>query len=215
MQVYKGILLMNGVGFESNMYLIDKQILVDTGTGLFFPQIKENFINLGIDPKKIELIVNTHCHFDHVGGNKSFRDLCDAEIAIHKNDAYALENGDNDLTLATIFGKKMKTVTVDRKLKEKDKIKTTNFCFEVIHTPGHTPGSICLYESRKKILISGDTLFSDGIGRSDLPGGDADTLRESLKKLSKLKITYLLPGHGMPKIGGIDFLLKQILARFK
>jgi len=215
MQVYKGILLMNGVGFESNMYLIDKEVLVDTGTGLFFPQIRENLINLGIDPKKIKLIVNTHCHFDHVGGDKSFRDLCNAEIAIHENDAQALEEGDNNLTLATMFGKKMKSITVDRRLKERDKIKTSNFCFEVIHTPGHTPGSICLYESKKKILISGDTLFSDGIGRSDLPGGDSDLLRESLKKLSKLKITYLLPGHGMPKTGGVNFLLKQILARMK
>jgi len=215
MQVYKGILLMNGVGFESNMYLIDKEVLVDTGTGLFFPQIRENLINLGIDPKKIKLIVNTHCHFDHVGGDKSFRDLCNAEIAIHESDARALEEGDNDLTLATMFGKKMKSITVDRRLKERDKIKTSNFCFEVIHTPGHTPGSICLYESKKKILISGDTLFSDGIGRSDLPGGDSDLLRESLKKLSKLKITYLLPGHGMPKTGGVNFLLKQILARMK
>jgi len=215
MQVYKGILLMNGVGFESNMYLIDKEVLVDTGTGLFFPQIRENLINLGIDPKKIKLIVNTHCHFDHVGGDKSFRDLCNAEIAIHENDAQALEEGDNNLTLATMFGKKMKSITVDRRLKERDRIKTSNFCFEVIHTPGHTPGSICLYESKKKILISGDTLFSDGIGRSDLPGGDSDLLRESLKKLSKLKITYLLPGHGMPKTGGVNFLLKQILARMK
>jgi len=215
MQVYKGILLMNGVGFESNMYLIDKEVLVDTGTGLFFPQIRENLINLGIDPKKIKLIVNTHCHFDHVGGDKSFRDLCNAEIAIHESDARALEEGDNDLTLATMFGKKMKSITVDRRLKERDKIKTSNFCFEVIHTPGHTPGSICLYESKKKILISGDTLFSDGIGRSDLPGGDSDLLRESLKKLSKLRITYLLPGHGMPKTGGVNFLLKQILARMK
>ena len=206
---------MNGVGFESNMYLIDKEVLVDTGTGLFFPQIRENLINLGIDPKKIKLIVNTHCHFDHVGGDKSFRDLCNAEIAIHESDARALEEGDNDLTLATMFGKKMKSITVDRRLKERDKIKTSNFCFEVIHTPGHTPGSICLYESKKKILISGDTLFSDGIGRSDLPGGDSDLLRESLKKLSKLKITYLLPGHGMPKTGGVNFLLKQILARMK
>jgi len=215
MQVYKGILLMNGVGFESNMYLIDKEVLVDTGTGLFFPQIRENLINLGIDPKKIKLIVNTHCHFDHVGGDKSFRDLCNAEIAIHENDAQALEEGDNNLTLATMFGKKIKSITVDRRLKERDRIKTSNFCFEVIHTPGHTPGSICLYESKKKILISGDTLFSDGIGRSDLPGGDSDLLRESLKKLSKLKITYLLPGHGMPKTGGVNFLLKQILARMK
>ena len=215
MQVYKGILLMNGVGYECNMYLIDREVIVDTGTGLFFPQIKENLINLGIKPEEIKLIVNTHCHFDHVGANKLFRDWCGCEIAIHKHDAKALERGDSKVTIADLFGKKMRCITVDRKLEEGDEIRTKNFKFEVIETPGHTKGSICLYERKKHILISGDTLFSDGIGRYDLPTGSKKDLQESIRKIAKLKIKYLLPGHGMPKIGGVDFLLKQILARMR
>ncbi len=215
MQVYPGILLMNGVGYESNVYLIDRQLLVDTGTGMFFPQLRDNLVNLGVKPHQLELIVATHCHYDHIGAAKHFRDWCEAAIAIGRKDAPALENGDDRLTLAYLFGKRMRCITVDKKLKQGDKLKTRNFCFQVIETPGHTQGSICLYERKRKILISGDTLFSDGIGRSDLPGGDRKALKESLEKLSKLKVTYLLPGHGMPKIGGVEFLFKQILARLK
>jgi len=213
MQVYKGILLMDGVGFDSNIYLIDKELLVDTGTGIFFTQIKEEFENLKINPKNIKMIVNTHCHFDHSGADKKFRDLCGAKIAIHGADKRALETGNG--TMANMFGKVQKTVTVDRVLKDGDKIKTKNFCFEVISTPGHTPGSICLYEKKKKILISGDTIFADGIGRADFPNSDKAQLKKSIKKLSMLKVNYLLPGHGMPKVNGVDFLFKQVLAKMK
>ncbi|MEM5868457.1 MAG: MBL fold metallo-hydrolase [Candidatus Aenigmatarchaeota archaeon] len=213
MQVYKGIILTGGIGYDSNIYLIDNEVLVDTGTGIFFNEIKEELENLKIDLKGIHTIVNTHCHFDHSGGDKNFRDLCKAEIAIHEEDKEALETGEG--TLAELFGKKQKTVTVDRVLREGDKIKTKNFKFVVISTPGHTKGSICLYEKNKKILISGDTLFADSVGRTDFPTGDRESLIKSLKKLSKLNITYLFPGHGMPKIGGINFLIEHMIARLE
>ncbi len=203
---------MGGVGYDSNVYVIDKELIVDTGTGIFFPQIKEEIINLGIDPKKVKWIVNTHAHFDNTGGNKKFRDFFKAKIAIHRSDRKALENGE---ILAEMFSHVPRSVTVDRSLRDGDKIKTKNFTFEVISTPGHTPGSICLYERDKKILISGDTLFPDGVGRYDLPGGDKKALVESLKRLSELKINYLLPGHGIPKVGGVEFLIRQMLSRKK
>jgi glyoxylase-like metal-dependent hydrolase (beta-lactamase superfamily II) len=120
-----------------------------------------------------------------------------------------LENGSN---LAEMFGAVSRTITVDRSLRDKNVIKTQNFSFEVVHTPGHTPGSICLYDKMKKILISGDTLFEDSIGRTDLQGGNKQDMQKSLQRLSKLDINYLLPGHGEPKIGGINFLIKQVLA---
>lgn len=213
MQVYKGIILTGGIGYDSNIYLIDNEVLVDTGTGIFFNEIKEELENLKIDLNGIHTIVNTHCHFDHSGGDKNFRDLCNAKIAIHEKDKEALETGEG--TLAELFGKKQKAVTVDYVLKEGDKIKTKNFNFVVISTPGHTKGSICLYEKNKKILISGDTIFADSVGRTDFPSGSLEDLIKSLKKLSKLNIMYLLPGHGIPKIGGIDFLLKHMISRLE
>lgn len=212
MQVFKGIMLTGGVGVDSNIYLIDNEMMVDTGTGAYFPLIKENLENLGLQPTEIKTIVNTHSHFDHTGGNKKFRDLCKSKIAIHKEDKKALESGH---TMAEMFNEVPRSVTVDKTLKEGDVIKTKNFAFEVLWTPGHTPGSICLYERKKRILFSGDTVFADGIGRTDLRGGDPKSMKESVKKLSGLKIDYLLPGHGMPKTTGVDFLLKQILAKMK
>jgi hydroxyacylglutathione hydrolase len=212
MQVFKGIMLTGGVGSDSNIYLIDNELMVDTGTGSYFQIIRENLENLGLHPTEIKMIVNTHCHFDHTGGDKLFRDLCKSKIAIHKEDKKSLESGH---TMADMFNEQPRSVTVDKALKEGDVIKTKNFNFEVLWTPGHTPGSICLYERKKKLLLSGDTVFSDGVGRTDLIGGNSKALKDSIKKLSALRIDYLLPGHGMPKTTGTDFLFKQLLAKMK
>lgn len=209
MQICKGFILMGGVGNDSNVYIIDGELVVDTGTGLFFNEMKEE-IELMFDITKLKNIVNTHCHFDHTGGDKKFRDWLKAEISAHEADQQSLETGIN--TLSKIFGETAKTVTVDNVLRNGSIIKTANFSFEIISTPGHTPGSICLYEKKKKLLVSGDTLFENSIGRTDLPGGSQSQMLKSLKKLSKYNIEYLLPGHGMPKIGGVNFLVKQMIA---
>ena len=208
MHLVKGITILEGVGNDCNVYVIDNEILIDSGTGQFFSDMKKKIEELG-DPKTIRTIVNTHCHFDHTGGDQKFRNWVKAEIAIHESDKRSLENGDN---LADMFNESARIITVDRSLRGKDILRTKNFAFEVIHTPGHTPGSICLYDRSKKILISGDTLFSDGIGRTDFPGGSRDDMMKSLEKLSKLDINYLFPGHGQSKVGGTNFLIKQILS---
>jgi glyoxylase-like metal-dependent hydrolase (beta-lactamase superfamily II) len=208
MQVFKGIYLIKGYGYDSNVYLVDNELVVDTGSGNAFAEMRSE-IKDKCDVTKVKTILNTHNHFDHTGGDQKFRDWLKAEIVIHENDRDALENGSN---LAEMFGAVSRTITVDRSLRDKNVIKTQNFSFEVVHTPGHTPGSICLYDKMKKILISGDTLFEDSIGRTDLQGGNKQDMQKSLQRLSKLGINYLLPGHGEPKIGGINFLIKQVLA---
>jgi len=208
MQVYPGIVLMGGVGYDSNVYVIDGEIIVDTGTGIFFNSMKKE-IESNYETRKIKTIINTHCHFDHTGADKKFRDWLKADIAIHEADKEALETG---RTLADMFSQKAKSITTDNELKDKSIIKTENFKFEVIHTPGHTPGSICLLDKGKKILISGDTLFADGIGRTDFKGGSSADIQLSLKKLLKNQLEYLFPGHGNPKIGGVNFLIKQYVS---
>ena len=213
MQVYKGILLMGGVGFDSNIYLVDGELVVDTGTGMFFSEIRDEMEKYGFEPRKIHTIVNTHSHFDHTGGNKKFRDWLKAEIAMHQSDKKALETGVG--TLAEMFNEKPKSITVDKILRDGNTITTKNFRFRVLSTPGHTPGSICLYEENRGIMFSGDTLFADSLGRTDLPGGDNRKLHESLLKLSKHRINYLFPGHGMPKVGGVNFLIKQLLEFYR
>ena len=209
MQVIKNIFLFGGFSKESNIYVVDGEVMVDTGSGEVFNEIKKDIQYSVPNHMLINKIINTHCHYDHTGGNKKMRDWLNAEIFIHSADKKAMENGK---TMAELFNSQSKAITIDSLLGNGDRIKTKNFEFEVLHTPGHTPGSICLYDKQKEILISGDTIFRDGIGRTDLPGGDIDALYRSLKNLSKYKIKYLLPGHGAPQVGGVNLLIKQLMS---
>ncbi len=207
MRVYNNIYLLNGVGFDSNVYIVDGELIVDTGSGMFFQETVDEMMFLRLDPRKIKLIINTHHHFDHTGADKLFRDISGADIAIHEADRENLEKGE---TNAEIFGSRAKAVTASRILRDGDIISTRNFTFEVIHTPGHTNGSICLYERSRKILFSGDTLLSDGMANYE-PGYDGDLLKDSLEALLDLRVMYLFPGHGNPKIGGVSLLINKIL----
>ncbi len=209
MKITDNIFRFDGIGNSCNIYLIDKQLLIDTGLGVSFEKLIENMRTAGVIPEKIKIILNTHCHYDHIGGNSLFKELTNAEIYAHERDAENIKTGKN--TFYEFFGNDFKSSLVDKKLKEGEIIKTENYSFKVIHTPGHTKGSICLYESEKKILISGDTLFSDSVGRTDLQGGNGIELANSLKKLQKLNIELLLPGHGVFKKGGIKDLIEELL----
>ena len=211
MQIYRGIEILGGMDPDCNVYLIDGELIVDAGTGLYFGDIKKEIEGL-CDVSNIKNLVNTHCHFDHVGADKKFKDWLKLSIAIHSADKKAVETGIG--TLSELFGQTARIMSVDKTLRMDSVISTTNFTFEVIPTPGHTPGSICMYDAEKKILISGDTLFENAIGRTDMYGGNQEQLINSLKRLSELQIQYLLPGHGTPKKDGIDFLIKQMLNTF-
>ena len=185
MKKINDILMIEGFGSDSNIYVFD-DVIVDTGTGDNIEYVRESLKKANLNISDISLIVNTHSHFDHVGGNKYFN----SKLAIHEKDAPALENGNSIATASQMFGRSIEPQKVDFKLIEGDKIHD----FEVIHTPGHTIGGICLYNG--ETLISGDTVFANGgFGRYDL-GGNINMLRESLEKLSKLDVEYLLPGHG-------------------
>ncbi len=136
------------------------------------------------------LIINTHGHIDHIGANNGFN----LPIFIHKDDASFLTDSSKNLSLW--MGSSYKSPPASRLLEDGDEIKIGNLILKVIHTPGHTPGGICL--KYKDILFSGDTLFCGGIGRTDIPGGSEETLLKSIKeKLFSLdeKIT-IYPGHG-------------------
>ena len=195
MEKINNVYCIEGIMADSNSYLIDNTdsdsdynyILVDTGTGQSNSKLYSSIREIGIEPEDIDLIVNTHCHFDHVGGNDFFPN---AKIAIHKVDAIALRDPDSELTVSSLFGSIVRKHDVDIELEEGDKIAN----FEVINTPGHTKGGISLYDG--EILISGDTIFSNGgVGRMDIGGNPLD-MKESLMRLKELNVEYLLPGHG-------------------
>jgi glyoxylase-like metal-dependent hydrolase (beta-lactamase superfamily II) len=183
--------------FDANAYLIidEKTALIDTGAGMdnrILRKIREN-----VEPGKIELVINTHGHADHCGGNGSFKN---ATVLAHSKEILEMKNG---LLYGTYYLRGERTpMRVDQGLEEGEIIELGQYSLRVLHTPGHTPGSICLLEEEEKTLFSGDTLFPGGnFGRVDL-GGNRRGMIESLERLSNLEFDLLLPGHGNPTRGG-------------
>ena len=191
------IIFIIGFNYDSNCYLINIHILVDTGAGhnkdYLFSKLREN----GVEPEDIDLIVNTHCHFDHIGGNHFFPN---AKVAVHKYDAMSMKNKDTLGTSMSAFGQEDNS-RVDIKLDDGDEIEE----FKVIHTPGHTKGGICLFDGEN--LISGDTIFAGGgVGRMDI-GGDYQDMKNSVEKLLELDVKNIYPGHGpIVEINGKEHL---------
>jgi glyoxylase-like metal-dependent hydrolase (beta-lactamase superfamily II) len=200
------IILIQLSDIDSNIYIMGDTV-VDSGTGFNFTRLYTLLKMLKLKLDDFKTVINTHCHFDHVGGNGYF---LNASVAMHEADAPVLEKGDAELSKAEFFDGKLKPKKVDQKLKDGQKLKIGKREFEVMHTPGHSPGSICLYCKKEKLLISGDTLFSDGVGRTDIPGGDPAALEKSLDRLGKLAVDKILPGHGDPVIKGGSKIIKEI-----
>ncbi len=142
----------------------------------------------------VKYLINTHGHFDHVGANKRMKETTAAPIAIHPGDAPMLTELSRS---AAMFGLSAEnSPEADQLLKDGDEIVFGDITLKVIHTPGHSPGGVCLYTPGH--LFAGDTLFAGSIGRTDLPGGDYDTLISSIKtKLLGLdEDTVVYTGHG-------------------
>ncbi len=201
------IVLIQLSDIDSNIYLASDTV-IDCGTGFNFTRLRDIFNSLKRNMNDVKQIINTHCHFDHVGGNGYF---LNAKVAIHEADAKVLEKGDGELSNADFFDGKLHPRKPDRILKEGDKLNPDKLDLEVIHTPGHSPGSICLYDKKRKILFSGDTLFSDGVGRTDIAGGDPKELESSLQRLLKLDVENILPGHGEPVLKNANKILEAVV----
>ena len=182
-------------------------ILIDPGADA--PAILKTLASLNMSPKAM---VFTHGHLDHIAAAGEIRSHFEAQktkipIAVHKADAsyfgrrgeekhrqsFAIMGAEGLALFQLLF---REVPSADIKLQEEDS--ADGFDLKVIHTPGHSKGSICLYSEKKKILFTGDTLFCEGVGRSDLPGGDAKALANSIqKKLYTLPPeTRIFPGHG-------------------
>jgi hydroxyacylglutathione hydrolase len=139
-------------------------------------------------------ILNTHGHADHIAANDAVKRATKAIIAIHEDDAAMLQNAQKNLSM--FIGGSAQFPPADQILKDGDIVKAGTMSFEVLHTPGHTPGGVCFLTD--EILFSGDTLFCESIGRTDFPGGSYEQLIHSIKeKLMPLKDEVkVFPGHG-------------------
>jgi glyoxylase-like metal-dependent hydrolase (beta-lactamase superfamily II) len=183
--------------FTSNVYLIgqDKYLVIDTG--LKAQYLANALQKSNIQIENLEQIVLTHSHIDHIGGLNKLVEYTSANVSIHETEAIYVEEGDKRATAAAVFSVQLQGTPINSKLREGDIIKWDEFSFQVLHTPGHSCGSICLYEENKRILFSGDTVFAHGsFGRTDLPpGGDSKDLVNSLQRLADLDIEILAPGH--------------------
>jgi len=196
-----GVSLIVGDGLCSNIYVIgrDKATIIDTGVGNRANPLWPQLEGLGVGPRNIDKVVITHAHHDHAMGAFLILEKARPKVYIHEKDTRYI---------ATRLGDTLV------KVNEGDVIETELWPLEVIWTPGHTEGGMCLYNPEHRILFSGDTVFPDGYyGRYDGDSGSFQAIVESLRKLDALDVEALLSGHGSPVITGgnthIDHALRN------
>lgn len=195
----RGVNMIVGDGLCSNIFVVgqDEATIIDTGVGNrlnpVWPQLEE----LGVKPGNVDKVVLTHAHHDHAMGAFLILEKATPKVYVHSKDAKYIASSLGDALV---------------KVDEGDVIDTELWPLEVIWTPGHTEGGMCLYAREPRILFSGDTAFPDGyFGRFDGESGSIDDLIESLRKLTKLRVDVMLAGHGVPVLQGAEDNLKLAL----
>ncbi|MGP3668232.1 MAG: MBL fold metallo-hydrolase [Candidatus Bathyarchaeota archaeon] len=201
MRVVGNIYMYPEVGFDCNTYLIKDELTVVVDPGTNFGKLVKGLGKDGFNVKDINLIINTHSHPDHCGINKVLKESSAAKIAMHRLEIEHL-NLSKKMARYLLAGLDDMDFKVDFYIE--DEFLTGKLRFKIIHTPGHSPGSVCLYNEDFKVLICGDLIFNGGVGRTDFPGGDSTQLKNSIEKIARLDIQYLLPGHMDIVVGEVN-----------
>ena len=179
-------------GYSSNCYLL----VSGTESAIVDPSIETDIILSAVNASesKLKYIILTHGHFDHMHTLDELRDATGAKVLVHKDDAETLTN--SALSLFTYFGYPDTTYhPADVLLEDGDVLELGDECITVVHTPGHTPGCICLRTGNG--MLTGDTLFDMSVGRYDFPRSNGVKLRDSIKKLYEgYPDDKIYPGHG-------------------
>ncbi len=182
--------------FENNCntYILGEKraVLVDVGHRKHVDHILRGMEEDRLSLDSIDLIMTTHCHPDHHEGVPSFLDGR-VRATYHREEAnYLREEGG---MLYQMMGIPIPSIPVEFYLQE-GFLQVGKNSYQIIHTPGHSKGAVCIYWPERKTLVTGDLVFFNGVGRTDFPGGDGKLLVQSIEKVRKLDIEILLPGHG-------------------
>ena len=194
--ILKELKINTWIGDPTNCYIIldekSKEIMVIDPAG----KADEIIEMINILNGKVKYIYLTHCHSDHIGAVNEIKEKCGGKILIHRYDSEGLNNA--NINLSNIIDLPKIELEADSRLDDSDLLHLGDLEFRVIHTPGHTRGSTCLYCEKEKCLFSGDTLFRGTWGRTDLPTSNTEDIINSItKKLMLLPDdTMVYPGHG-------------------
>lgn len=187
-----------------------KAMVIDPGADL--PKIQAILERRGLS---VEKIVFTHAHIDHIGAGAEFKRLTGAPTYLHRAELPVLAS--LPMQAQWLGAQTPEQVEIDHFLEEGDAVEFAGRAFEILFTPGHSPGSISLYSPQDKLIVSGDVLFRDSIGRTDLPGGDFQTLMGSIRdKLLPLDDDVkVIPGHGPETSIGRERTSNPFLAQLR
>jgi hydroxyacylglutathione hydrolase len=183
------------------VYRSDKPILIDTAYSADFSDTEKALNDLGVNLSQVEMIVNTHCHCDHVGGNRIIQERSNCRIAMHEIGKYFIDMRDSWSTWWKYYVQEADFFRCDVGLRNEDLLSVGPYEFRVLHTPGHSADGVVLYHESEKLLISSDTLWENDMAVMTVrvEGSMAIfSMLESLEKISSLDIKVVFPGHGNP-----------------
>ena len=211
-EVQQGIFLLRGIGRGSHTYLIraaHRNVLIDSGLDQNFLSLQEQLLGLGMKVKDIDIVINTHEHLDHIGSNRYFQEF--SLIAAHRFAATKITLQDHYVTLYRSRDLNEVPLHVHLWLENRALFDLGSHTLEVLHTPGHTSGSICLYEFTSKTLFSGDTVFAGGALSYIAESGSIGDYINSITRLEARKISRIYPGHGKVSTSPEEDLAQAIL----
>jgi glyoxylase-like metal-dependent hydrolase (beta-lactamase superfamily II) len=169
-------------------------VLIDSGLDQNFLFLQEQLLSFGLKVRDIDLVINTHEHLDHIGSNRYFQES--SLIAAHRFAATKISLEDHYVTLYRSGDRNEVPLRIHLWLENRSLFDLGSHTLEVIHTPGHTSGSICIYEFKTKVLFSGDTVFAGGILSYIAESGSVGDYVNSIMRLEARKISKIFPGHG-------------------
>jgi glyoxylase-like metal-dependent hydrolase (beta-lactamase superfamily II) len=206
---YKPVEILPGLFFILRGYLTanhfalrsERPVLIDTGYLGDWDQTEDILTSLGLDLNQVSLIINTHTHCDHVGGNHAIQERSGCDIALHPRGARYMRNKDDRSPWWSYYHQEAAFFQPTHILEDGQVVHLGPHAFEVIHTPGHASDGIVLYSRQTRILLSSDTLWEHDFPVMTIAvegDGAIETMMASLEKIAGLKVNQVYPGHGAP-----------------